>query len=453
MARYQHPNPGDLLFFAADAAQRRVGLPGTTAHIHLHLRGQLDLALLQRAIAGLHRVYPVLAARCAISPRTGWPRWRLDATPPAPGQVVHVHAVSDNQLHPCIETLLNEPIDFVRRVPLELHIFRGPPAGDMLVMRWTHTLMDGGGGLTILQELDRLYRETPDLSALQTRGDERRDDFRQMLARIPWTRRINTLLTLLSRRGVGRGAGVQISPARSSQLGTHLRYVVRQLTPEKARLVRDNAARVCPTARPSDYVRASALRALHQMMPQPLPRAGRYTLMNYIDNRRHQPGAVCWNFTTALPIEVPVCLAHDRRRVAESIRAQMEAHRAADTATRDALNLWLITRPPTAYIAAIIRADFGTHGTPAARIGMRMPLSLPLGIMGPFAQPLPTFCGVEVANYYAFRAPVPQPGFAVDVHLTEDRLNVVGTCLESCVPLETLTALVDRFVDALLDPC
>jgi len=65
---------------------------------------------------------------------------------------------------------------------------------------------------------------------------------------------------------------------------------------------------------------------------------------------------------------------------------------------------------------------------------------------------MPTFCGVELANYYGFATPRPQPGYAVDVNTTEDRINISGVCYESRVPVETLAELLDEFITALLDP-
>ncbi|MFQ5806806.1 MAG: hypothetical protein ACE5I3_10190, partial [Phycisphaerae bacterium] len=76
---------------------------------------------------------------------------------------------------------------------------------------------------------------------------------------------------------------------------------------------------------------------------------------------------------------------------------------------------------------------------------------LPLGLVGPFSRPTPTFCGIELDNYYGFATPRPQPGFAVDVNTTEERLNISGACYESRVSLATLAALLDGFVAALLD--
>jgi len=448
VARYQQPNPYDLLFFAADVAQRRLGLPGTTAHIHLELDGHVDLDRLRGAFDALRRRYPVLCARCETSAWTGRPRWRLDRRPRLAD--VHVHTLTNHECAQVTDGLLNRPIDGRRQDPVELHVLRGP-ANDVVVLRWTHALMDGRGGLILLEELHRLWKD-PRAMAAPDVGDEGRDDYRQILGNATRAQRCRAALRLLTGRTARGPVGippiVRAGPVRCSPV----RHILRVLTPVQRRQVEANAARICPDARLSDYLRATGVRALHETVPAASRRAGVYTLLAYIDNRRHGLGGVCWNLTSALPLVVPVELAMDRARLARLLRKQMENHRAAGTATEDALNLWWVTRLPTAWLAALARGAFARDDALTGRLAMRAPLSLPLGILGPFARPLPVFCGRPLRNYYAFRAPLPRPGFAIDVQLTADGLNVVGVCLEACLAVEALRVFIDRFVTLLLSP-
>jgi len=448
VARYQQPNPYDLLFFAADAAQRRLGLPGTTAHLHLELDGHVDLDGLRRAFDALRRRYPVLGARCEVSAWTGRPRWRLDGSPrPAD---VRVHTLANDECVQATDRLLNRPIDGRRHDPVELHVLRCR-THDIVALRWTHALMDGRGGLTVLEELHRLWHD-PVVEVESSAGDEERDSYGRILSTVSRTQRWRAALRLLTGRTargpVGVPAAAQAGPVRRGPV----RHILRVLTPADRQRVEANAARTCPDARLSDYLRATGVRALHESMPAAVSRAAVYTLLAYIDNRRHFPGAVCWNLTSALPLVAPVELAMDRARLARLLREQMENHHATGTAAQDALNLWLITRLPTAWLAALARGAFARDDALTGRLAMRAPLSLPLGILGPFAQPLPVFCGRPLRNYYAFRAPLPRPGFAIDVQLTADGLNVVGVCLEACLAVERLSALIDRFVTLLLFP-
>lgn len=455
MARYQYPNAGDLLFFAAEAAEQRMGLPGATAHFQLELANRLDIERLRHAVAALWRVYPATAARPELSLRTGRPRWRLDGARRDPRRIVRLHelaADAQSTLHGAVEELFNTGLNLQRRPPVQFHVFRRPRAGDVLIMRCTHALADGRGCLRMLEELDRLWREGPDLSTLRSAGDELRNDLDALIAEVPLRRRLELLRESMRSATPGRQPGIQLARDRIPRKLGRLYFAIRQLDARDLDTVRRHATQLGEGARLSDYLRASGIAALHAVLPKPVGWPWRYTMMNYIDNRRHRPGAVCWNFTSALPIAVPAWMAPDRRQVARHMRAQMTAHRTAQTAVRDAVTLRLVTRLPTACFGALIRSGFAIGSSPAARMGMRLPLSLPFGILGGFGRPMPTFCGATLENGYAYRTVIPQPGYAVDLTLLDDRLNVVGAGLESRVSRATLNALLDRFVQTVLQP-
>ncbi|MFQ5807699.1 MAG: hypothetical protein ACE5I3_14735, partial [Phycisphaerae bacterium] len=360
LARYQYPNPLDLMFFAADAAARRMGLPGIYIHAVFDLRGRLDVGAFERALAALYRLYPTVGARRELSALTGRPRWRLDATPVDPARVVQVHAVvpaTQERLRRQIEDLVATQVDSLSPQPVRFHVFRGLAGGDVLVMRWPHALMDARGGTLVLEEIDRLYREAPDPKTLRSAGDERRNDYEQLLARTPRVRRAKMILDWMTTSRAREAEAVQLGQSPASARVGRPRYILRHLTPEQTRQIRDNALRVCGFGRFGDFLRACAIRALHAIRPEPVAPEALYTTLNLINNRkRRQRGPVCWNLTSALPIAVPAGLADDRRLVAELIREQMVGHLASETALRGLASLSMLMRVPTAVAAAAIHA-------------------------------------------------------------------------------------------------
>ena len=458
MARYQHPNPLDLMFFAADAALRRMGLPGSHAHVHVELAGELDLPKFRSTVAALHRRYPVLAARQCLELATGRPRWRLDAPKPNLERVVRLHRVepaTEARLHEQLNTLFTLPVDATTQPPMQFHVFRGLARGDVLVLRWPHALLDGRGALMLLDELDRLWSVDAgtDVDAVRSAGDELRNDYPALLD----DRSVLDRLKLIApRKSVTRRRGkpvVRLASASAMRPAGPLRFIVRNLTAEQTRAVRAHAAALEPTARLSDFIRASALRAMGASLPEPPPPNAVYTMLSYLDGRRQRPGAVCWNLTAAVPLTVPATIVEDRARVATLLRAQMTAHLADRTALRHYATMWLMTRPPTAYVAALIRAGLGGGARGERPVLARLLPSLPLGILGPSERGLARLCGVPVHNYHAFRTVLPEHGFALDVNMTAERLNVSGVCLTAQVTVETLAALMDRFVANLLEAC
>jgi len=452
VAHYQHPNPLDLLFFAGELATRRAGLPGVHVHLNLVLRGAVDLDGLRRAVQALCRVYPTLAARRAVNPLTGRPRWRLDHSPADADRIVQLHRLepgTTEHVQSAVEALFNRPTE-THAPPLRIHVFRGPPEGDLVVLRWPHALMDGRGGFLVVEELARLYESRPDLSALTSCGDERRDDFRRLTAERSWSARVRVLWDLLKAPPAQRV--LHLASAVGSERPGRMYVVPRSLSPEQTAQVLANMQRVGGAAPSADYLRACGLHALHGLRPGPGAISTVYTTMALVDNRRHGEPAVCWNLTTALPIVVPAAAAHDVAAVTRLIRQQMVAHLRGRFVQRYWTILALATCAPTAWVAAFLRAQMLSPRATRAGSLLTRPPSLRMDFIGPLTRPVSNFCGARLENYYGYATLLPTPGFALHVNLTHERLNVTGVGFEKRVPRAILTSLVERFLTTLFQP-
>jgi len=455
LARYQEPNPLDLLFFASDAAARRAGLPQGNAQIATEVAGEIDVRRLRQAIAALHRVYPVTAARLEISRRTGRPRWRLDVPPPDPDTVLDVRVLqggTHDAWQAEFERLFVQPIDATRGAPVRFHLIRGLPTGDALVLRWPHALMDARGGGWISEELSRLYESDGAPSTLVSAGDELRPDYGPLLERMSVGQRLRRAAwSLRFRTWHGKRYAYLAHGPIPTDLG-RLRCILRHLSPEQTRQAFENALRVCGVGRFPDYLRACALLALHEGMMVPVPPDALYTTINLLDRRnRRQPLRWCCNLTTSIPVAVPAGIVTDRRQVADLIREQTGQFLAADGALAQAVVLWMLTRLPTAWLGAFVWRRLRAGAVIRPRLGLAPAPSLPLGLMGPATRPLPTYCGCPLVNYYGCRPPVPDTGYALQVNLTADRMNVLGVCYEGRVPVGTVAALIERLVARLLE--
>jgi len=455
LARYQEPNPLDLLFFASDAAARRAGLPQGNAQIATEVAGEVDVQRLRQAIAALHRVYPVTAARLELSLRTGRPRWRLDVPPPDPDAVLDIRVLrggTHDAWRAEFERLFVQPIDATRGAPVRFHLIRGLPTGDVLMLRWPHGLMDARGGGWVSEELSRLYESGDAPQTLFSAGDELRPDYGPLLDRTPLGRRLRLVAgTLRFRTWRGQRYAYLARGPIPADLG-RLRCILRHLSAEQTRQAFDNALRVCGVGRFPDYLRACALSALHEMMAGPVPPDALYTTINMLDRRnRRQPLRWCCNLTTSIPVAVPAGVVKDRRQVADLIREQTGQFLAADAARAQAVVLWMLTRLPTSWLGAFVWRRLRAGAEIRPRLGMAPAPSLPLGLMGPATRPLPTYCGRPVINYYGCRPPVPDTGYALQVNLTADRMNILGVCYEGRVPVATVAALIERLVARLLE--
>ncbi len=454
MTRYQEPNPLDLYFFAADQAMRRVGLPGTNIHLCLELNGHLDVDGLKRAVQALWRVYPATGARLERSSITGRPRWRLGAPPADASCVVRVcefAATRELDIHGRIEGLLNEPIDLRGLPPVRFVVFRGHSEGDRLVARWPHPLMDGRGGVTLLEELDRLYRGSTDFRSCVTAGDESRRDFAELVREAP--------LVLKPREVLSSTANLRPQGWRTARLSDGIpldrlgavRFMLRRLTPEQTRTAKQISLRVCGFARFGDFVRACAIRALDRVMPRPLPSDAGYCTLNLIDLRkRRQIAPVCRNLTNALPMYIPARIAQDRKAVADLARDQMATMLQSRTMLLRLATVHRFTFLPTSLLVNVLHHRLVATGLKGLPSGMGNAPSLPLGLIGSFSKGMPTFCGAELTNIYGLR-PVPfQTGISVDVNEAQDRINVAAMYYEPAISTTRMAGFLDDFAAGLM---
>ncbi|MGQ9649732.1 MAG: condensation domain-containing protein [Phycisphaerae bacterium] len=454
LPRHQELNPLDLYFFAADQAMRRIGLPGTNIHLCLELHGHVDVAGLKRAVQALWRVYPAAGSRLERSNVTGRPRWRLDTRPADPSCVIRVCELADaseHAIHGRIEALLNEPIDLHGLPPVRFVVLRGLEEGDRLVARWPHALMDGRGGVTLLEELDRLYRESADHRACVSAGDEFRHDFAELVREAPLVLKPREVLSSTGNLRPENWRTVRLSDGIPLERLGPVRFMLRRLTPEQTREAKAISLRACGLARFGDFVRACAIRALDRVVPRPLPPNAGYCTLNLIDLRkRRQNVPVCRNLTNALPMYIPARIAQDRRAVADLARDQMAAMLQSRTMLLRLATVHRFTYLPTSLLVNVLHQRLVARGLRGMPSGMGNAPSLPLGLIGSFSKKMPTFCGAELTNIYGLR-PVPfQTGISVDVNEAQNRLNVAAMYYEPAISTAKMAEFLDDFAASLV---
>lgn len=452
---YHLPNPLDLFFYAGDVAVRRLGLPGTNSQVCLELGGALDVAGLRHALSALYRMYPAAGAVLDPAPLTGRPRWRMGTRPFDMNRVVRVHdmeTATPEAFHQCTEDLIAEHLELRSLPPMRFDVFRGLPDGDRLVVRWPHAFMDGRGGVTLLEETQRLYEEKATPGQCTSAGDENRDDFGELLARGMKGRSALQLLKTSAALKPDNWQTARLVPGLQLHDLGPCRYLMRKLTPDQARRAQEISMRVCGFARFGDFIRATAIRSLHRVMPKPLPPGTGYTTLNLIDHRRkRQPWPICHNFTNTLPIHIPADIAEDRKAIADTSMEQSTQLIGTGAPMRKLLTIKQMTRLPMSLLVNIIHRSMLAARADRMPPGMGNAPSMPLAYTGSFSRAMPTFCGAPLVNIFGLR-PIPfQTGMAIDLNEAQGRLNVCGMYYPSRVDEHTMTRLVDGFVEGLLN--
>lgn len=447
----QIPNPLDRLFFVFDRAAARLALPGAFIHMHLEVNGRVDAEGLKRAMACLHRIYPVTAGKLEWSGFVGRPRWRLGVWQPDLDRVVRVHHLSpptEIELKRQVENLMAHRIELVSMPPLQIHVLRGLADGDWVVIRWPHALMDARGGFIVMETIDRLYREAADPAALSSAGDELLDGFSELP---PKGDRPDRLAQPKQQPPAATGEDLQLPACPDFRDLGPLRFTVRRLTEADCQRAQEISARTCAPARFGAFLRACAIRALHHILTrQPLGRHG-YSVPYLLEGRRppHR-SPVCRNLFTASRVFVPAAIAPDRPEVARCLHeatARMVAAGGDPSRLRRSL---AITALPTALLAHVVRHSLIHEPAPWQRSEFARPPSLPLGFMQAFGQERRSFCGAEIRYVHAFRPPLPRQGIGVQVMAEQGRLAICGLSYQ--VRWEMMNRFLDDFVDALLSP-
>ena len=226
---------------AFDYELRRRGFAGNSCQIILELSAAINSARLERRLAELFRLHPILRARPA---RALLPRWKPTGAAPR----VRVHERADGLL----PRLFNERLDIQRG-----ELIRFDLIDSTLVFTWSHALMDaksaeyflalvGGETLTCPEGNDDWYAQRATRAgSLRARGRqawrelERIEGFKKALPVSPAT----------------------LHPPRSGTMN----YDVVALSSEESARVRAHASRLCGLLGDTNYHLAVTLMALHRL--------------------------------------------------------------------------------------------------------------------------------------------------------------------------------------------
>lgn len=460
MAAFQELNSLDRLFHAIDFAWRMNDLPGVDIWTHLECRGRIDQAGFRKALAGLQRRYPTTIGRLEHSTLLRRAFWIVDRSSTEGVQVpLSIEVTSENrQQH--IDELFNSRIDWTRNPPFLVYLVSSTDGNDAVVFRWPHFFADARGGVTLIEELARLYDETVEPSAVETAGDETRSDAgafgeaaverasgqTQVAPPLAWWVRNARRHGNVQRRVLRLPIGKVVKQKR-------MRLEIRRLSESETHGVLAAAMQVCGFARLADFVRACAIRALHEEIGGAnTDGQSCYSTMHLIEGRkRRDPGPVCHNLFAAVPVFVPAEIANDRRAVGDHIQAVALAAAQAGQARHNWRRLGWLARVPTPLLARILSANLKGSGR-WLPVGLTNAPSMPLGFMGPLSKARSHFCGAELTNIFGVRPASYQAGFAINANYAQGRFNIAAAYFQPRISEEQITRLVQRFAELLQTP-
>lgn len=449
--RGQQPlNPLDRLFLATSLARENLQLGGADIHLHLECNGTIELNGLRRAYACAARRYPAITAGLQRSTWRQNPRWNLKPNAESDGVTLH-NLPEPAALQHALEKLLIDPINLRAGPLLRFHVFRRAGASDTIAMRWPHALMDARGGATLLETIAADYAAQTDPDTLTSLRDEHRTDFGTLTLPTTWRERIHATRAKAPPE-------LQPPPWKPLHLtapapvvpGERPALVIRRLSSAQLHTVNAAALQVCGLGRFADFVRASGIAALHRTLQPTREAAAGYSTNHLLDNRkRRDPGPVCHNIFSSVPLYIPLAEADDRAAIAERIAAATRLLLDRELQTQRLAALDTLTQIPPRWLAIAMARSLRTNRA-LLPIGMTNPVSLPMGFMGPLSKPVPEFCGATLTNIYGTRAASPIAGYSVSVNTAQDRLNLCAIHYPHRVPRDQIEQLLQNYEALLL---
>jgi hypothetical protein len=151
----QRLNAMDGTMLAVDAAVRSGGSPGFNTQTQLWLAGQIDIDRLQSALRALSQRYPVITARLSAG-AGGEPEWKFRPAVGCPLHESHLSSDNPSDVLRRASVLLSEPLDPREHAPIQFHLIHRGNGRDVVLVQFSHVLMDHPGVLPLLLRLQTL---------------------------------------------------------------------------------------------------------------------------------------------------------------------------------------------------------------------------------------------------------------------------------------------------------
>src|SRR6516165_2757869 len=146
-------NAADRVMLAVDQALRHIGYPGFQTQAFLCLGGRVDERELRAGLIRLSECHAVTVAR--LVEKRGGPYWQLRQGARLSLDVIELPSDSDAALHQQAGRLLGVTHDPAAEDPVRFHLLRRPDGRDVLLLQYSHALMDNNATPMLLRELVR----------------------------------------------------------------------------------------------------------------------------------------------------------------------------------------------------------------------------------------------------------------------------------------------------------
>jgi len=425
-------NAADRLMHVAHNGMRELGHGGFLCQTHVWIKGRVDAAALHAALQRVAACYPVMTARLEEPSNKAPPFWayRPDATVELIESDVASDAIKD--VHAYAERLFDAPLDNKRMDPVQFHLLHRPGAGDVLLVRFSHVLMDGKAPEFMLQQINKaLDGDTPPAAPR-----EDHDELAAHLQRFPRKQRVRAALRVAGAHArIPRRSAMLVSQSARDWQVRPYGIAHRRLDKVQTDRLAEGVKKVCGFVNLAPAVLACAFRAVSRLAPDKPRRTGYQTdlPLNLRPPLKTEP--IFCNFMSFIQLNATEEDMVVRDALIKKLHGQMreQLRRGIDLGN---LQMMHLMAPHARLLRGHIIQRMRKH-----------PFTMGFGYLGPIAAGLETFGGQSVTALYSLNSAIAPPGITLQASQFRGRLQLNLTYIRSAVP----PALAGAFLDAVVE--
>lgn len=404
-----------------------VGHSGFTCQTHVWFDGRVCVHELRAALSRLNRAHPVMTSRLVSPGGYRVPFWAFRA-----GAEVVVHETtldggSDYDVWRFAESLCDRPFEHASSDPIVWHLLHLPDGDDVLVIHFSHAVMDGKSPEHVLKALNGLWDGDDDVAA----GDDDRatsngtvmDEMAAHLRRESGMKRFRSAIRRMGHEvRYSRPAAMIIPRSDRVWRATPFRILVRELDEAQTDRAMVRVRRLCGFPNLAPALLAAVFRSIQMLGPERDNR-GRQCKTDVPLNLR-PPGKsepIFRNFMTFIKLGASPDEMADSESLVRTLNGRMrdELRKGIDLGSLQMMSFMA----PHANLMC-------RHLLRTLRKG---PVSLGFGFLGSVIPGLTQLGGIAIRRLYTMNAALSPPGITLQGHQYAGRLSLVLTYIGSTV--------------------
>jgi hypothetical protein len=432
-------NAMDCTILAVHQALQSLGGPGFDTQAVIWLNDRVDPVALKSALVKLQAKYPGLSCCLANGDGRGGLHWQTFSNNDSPLQEKELGVSRHDEIWQQLSALLSQPRNLFTQRPLDFHLLHLADGRDLFVMQYNHTLMDNAAALSVLEEIDALFRSPA--PAPEPSPVENGDFIADYLARIPSPNRLraawNTVkLRLVSLRGdIATLGDRDPTPVRLLPV----QVATRTLDAAETRALAERVVDVCRFPGLSMPLLASLFRTLERFLadrPSLLRQNGgrRLTVGIGLDlGLRSESGPLFQNLSSVIPIVQPRGELASQDQLARGLVQQLRER------LEQRIDLGVV------QLASLLRRHPRILQFAMRRL-MRSGYSAWYAYFGSADGLGDRFCGAPIDDFRFVGPCWPSVGLTLVAHQFRGRLLLQATYVPACVGETTAEAFMDALV-------